>query len=315
MKNRIVLSVITLYFISLFASSCKKQTNEAELDAKVQQHNTDAGNYKSELDQADNDINNSLSNTGLGKEGGSSPLCGVTIDTSSISQKYIVYNFDGVTPCFSPSRTRSGKIKVQLTSGKRWGDVGSVITETFINYKVVRLSDNKSITLNGVKTYKNVNGNNWLGYLLGTTSLKFQERALNIQVTFENGSTATWNSARTAELKYTPVNADPKIKYAYTTFKSNGDTTINGINNVESWGVNRFGENFTSYYNAPIVSNDYCGLSRFNSGELVYKIQNNDFMFTLGLDQNGIPTTLNCAYGFKVTWTVGGNSKSVILSY
>lgn len=314
MKSILSTSIILVLFTSIFVS-CKKQSTENELDPKVQQHNEDAGSYKSELDQADNDINNSLSNTGLGKKGGSSPLCGVTIDTSLISQKIIIYNFDGVTPCFSPSKTRSGKIKVQLTAGNKWGDIGSIITQTFMNYKVTRLSDKKSITLNGVKTYKNINGNNWLGYLLGITALKFQERALNIAVTFDNGQTATWNSARTSELKFTPEKTNPAIPYAYTTFSCNGDTSINGTNKVEAWGVNRFGQNFISYYNSPITSNDYCGLWRFNSGELVYNINNADFIFTFGLNENGLPTTLTCAYGFKVTWTNGTASKSILLSY
>ena len=44
-------------------NACKKNEEEdkVQLDANVSQFNTDANNYKSESDQADNDINNSLS--------------------------------------------------------------------------------------------------------------------------------------------------------------------------------------------------------------------------------------------------------------
>lgn len=306
-------------------SACKKnndsETEQAQLDAKVSQFNSDANNYKSESDQADNDINSSLSDIpafGRVAQGAavlSSPLCGVVIDSSQIANKILFYNFDGVTPCFSPSRTRSGQIKVQLTSGVHWSDVGSVLTLTYTNFKVTRLSDNKSITFNGVKTLKNINGNNWIGFLLSTSTLKYQERALNIAVTFDNNLSATWNSARTTEWNYVQASTNPNIPYAHILFTAKGDTTLNGFNNVDSWGVNRFGENFTTYYNSPIVSNTYCGLWRFNSGELVHHLNNADFTLSLGLDQNGNPTPYACAYGYRVSWTVNGTSNSVILSY
>ncbi|MEP7171828.1 MAG: hypothetical protein ABI855_20810 [Bacteroidota bacterium] len=299
-------------------SSCKKKEEEQKLDTETQQFNTDANNYKSESDQADNDINNSLNSyPSFGRVAGvvSSPLCGATVDTSQLSQKILIFNFDGVTPCFSPSRTRSGQIKVQLTSGAFWHDAGSVLTETFINFKVTRLSDNKSVMFNGVKTLKNMNGNNWIGFLLGTSTLKYQERAFNIHVTFDN-ATATWNTAHITEWSYTPSASSPySDKEAFITFTAIGDTTLNGFNNVSAWGVNRFGQNFTTYYNSSILSNTYCGLWRPNQGELVHNVNNSDFTLSLGVDQSGNPTPYACAYGYKVAWTSNGNTGSVILSY
>lgn len=120
----------------------------------------------------------------------SSPLCGVTIDSSQLSQKILFFNFDGITPCFSPSRTRSGQIKVQLTTGTNWHLAGSVLTITYNNFKITRLSDNKTITFNGVKTLTNVNGHNWLTFLAGTSSFKYQSRAFNVNVAYDDGSTA-----------------------------------------------------------------------------------------------------------------------------
>jgi hypothetical protein len=301
----------------LFISSCKKADEEkTELDAQVQQHNTDAASYKAELDQADDDFNNIVSNTSMGYGGAAShPLCGAIIDSSQISQKKLIIHFDGITPCFSPSRTRAGKVEIQLTSGARWGDVGSVLTETFTGYKVTRLSDNRSITFNGTKSYTNVNGNNWLAFFTGTGTLKYRERVPAMAVTFDNNLSATWNSARTTEWSYRAANANPAIPYAHIIFTSNGDTAVNGYSNADAWGSNRFGQDFTTYYHAPVVSNTYCGLWRFNSGVLVHHVKDNDFTFTLGTDKDGNATPLTCAYGFKVTWTSGKNSASVVLSY
>ncbi|MFN8144456.1 MAG: hypothetical protein U0073_08565 [Bacteroidia bacterium] len=324
MKTKVKVSLMLVTAVLLVVSACKKEDkseDKAQLDAKVSQFNSDANNYKSESDQADNDINNSLSSIpafGRVAEGAailSSPLCGVTIDSSQIANKILFYNFDGQTPCFSPSRTRSGQIKVQLTSGAHWSDQNAILTLTYTNFKITRLSDNKSITFNGVKTLKNINGNNWLGFLTSTATLKYQERALNIAVTFDNSLSATWNSARTTEWSYVQATTNPSIPYAHIIFTAKGDTTLNGYSNVDSWGINRFGETFTTNYTSPILSNTYCGLWRFNSGELVHHINSSVFTLTLGLDQNGNPTPYACAYGYKVSWNINGNANSVILSY
>ncbi len=305
------LLLISLMIAGVF-TSCKKDNKKDALDPQVEQFNTDANNYKAESDRADQDINGALGDIpsfGRAEETYSSPMCGVTIDSSQIAQHILFFNFDGVTPCFSPSCTRSGVIKVELISGNLWSDVGAVLKLTYINYKIVRLSDNKSIMFNGLKTLKNLNGNNWLTFLLGSSTLKYRESAFNIHVKFDAGDSATWNSARTTEWAYSL--ADSKV-----TFTANGDTTLNGFATVDSWGKNRYAMDFTTYYNTAIVSNSYCGLWRPNSGKLVHHLSVGDFTLTLGVDQQGNATTLACAYGYKVSWTgSSGTTSTVILSY
>lgn len=309
MKTKFGIIVITLFCVTLI-NSCKKKEVEENLDPQVSQFNDDSNRYKAESDQADGDINDQVKGLpGFGTAGSSSPLCGATVDTSQLSQKIVIFNFDGITPCFSPSRTRAGQIKVQLTAGNLWADVNAELTLTYINFKVKRLSDGKSITFNGVKTLKNINGNDWIGFLAGTATFKYQERAYNVQVTFDNNLNTIWNSARVTEWTYTS-------SVTRLNFTSNGDTTINGVAHVDSWGVNRFNKSFTTYYTSPIHSNSYCGLWRFNSGELVHYVDGKNFILTLGVNEQGNPTTLACAYGYKVTWTAAnGNTRTVILSY
>lgn len=326
MKTKILLIAVLTALI--FITACKKDDDDeknpnqtAQLDGNVSQFNSDANYYKSESDQADSDINSSLAEIpafgrlASGAAVMSSVLCGVTIDSSQIANKILFYNFDGITPCLSPSRTRGGQIKVQLTNGTHWSAVNAELTLTYINYKVTRLSDNKSIMFNGVKTLTNLNGNNWLGFLAGLTTLKYKERALNIAVTFDNNLSATWNSARITEWGFVGAGANPNIPYNHITFNAVGDTTINGHVNTDSWGTNRFGSSFVTYYNSSLVSNTYCGLWRFNAGELVHEVNSNAFMLKLGVDQSGNPTPLVCAYGYKVSWAVNGTSNSVVLSY
>jgi len=316
MKHPVYALLLTMALVGISLQSCKKEDKEdTVLNEQFKQFNDDSNFYKSESDQADSDINEAIRDIpafGRGAQIQSSPLCGVTIDSSQLAKKILFFNFDGVTPCFSPSRTRNGQIKVQLTTGAYWSDVNSVLTITYINFKITRLFDNKSITFNGVKTLKNINGNDWLGFISETNTLKYQERAFNIQVLINNNSTAVWNSARISEWSYdaTGINGVPKIDIVF-----NGDTTLNGYAAVDSWGINRFGENFTTYYNAPWISNTYCGLGRPIAGQLTHSVNNANFILTLGVDQNGNPSPYNCAYGFKVSWTVNGNTQVAILSY
>ena len=316
-KLSIYLGVLLL--ASSIVTSCKKREKEIAMDEETKQFNEDANDIKSESDNVDNDINSSINNTSLGGRTSasySSELCGVTIDSSQIANKILFYNFDGSTPCFSPSRTRGGQIKVELINGNSWKDVGAVLKLTYINFKIIKLSNNKSIQFNGVKTLKNVNGINWFTFLTSVSNFKFQERALNVNVTFENGDQATWNSARITTWDYIAANVTPGIPYGYVKFTSNGDTTLSNMPNTDSWGVNRNAQAFNTYYQSPWISNSYCGFWRPTSGTLSHQVGNNNLSLQLGVDQSGNSSTLSCAYGFKVSWTPsGGNTQSEIISY
>lgn len=311
MKKAKMLAMAAGILSLAFIYSCKKdKDDDVQLDAQSRQHNEDSNNYKSETDQADSDINGALENvSGFGRGAGvmSSPLCGCTIDSSQLAQKILYFNFDGTTWCFSPSRKRSGQIKAELTSGNLWSDPGAVLTLTYINFKVT-FSNNRFIMFNGVKTLKNINGNNWLGFILGTATLKYQSRAFNVNVSFDDGSSAVWNTAHVTEWSYTP--AQTKI-----TFTATGDTSLNGYSNVQGWGTNRYGYSFTSYFNSTLRSDTYCGLWRFSAGEWVHQVNGATLALTLGVDENGTPTPNTCGYGYKVTWQYDGKTYSIVISY
>ena len=317
--KKLIIYLGVLLLSSSIVTSCKKREKEIAMDEETKQFNEDANDIKSESDNVDNDINSSINNTSIGGRTSasySSELCGVTIDSSQIANKILFYNFDGSTPCFSPSRTRGGQIKVELINGNSWKDVGAVLKLTYINFKITKLSNNKSIQFNGVKTLKNVNGINWFTFLTSASNFKFQSRALNVNVTFENGDQAIWNSARITTWDYIAANVTPGIPYGYVKFTSNGDTIRNNVSNIDSWGTNRNGQIFQTYYQSPWVSNSYCGFWRPVSGNLSHQVGIYNLGLQLGVNQNGDPSTLTCAYGYKVSWTpLGGTLQTLINSY
>ena len=338
MKKKIILS---LFFVCSLASavitSCKKNDNSsttttttAQLDAQTQQNNYDQNNYKSESDQNDNDVNAALNGSSmmgmrLPASNGSERLgygtnsilynptapCGATIDSSQISSKKIIFNFDGVTHCgYWPIRTRSGQITVQLTGANKWDNPGAVLTISFNNYKVTRLDNGHWIQFNGVKTLTDSAGFNALTFLLGSTIITYKERVHNMQVTFDGGDSAVWNSSRTVWWK---CNSFATGDYTFTTI---GDTIINGNNNMSEWGTNRFNTGFVIYYNSQLVCNSLCSnYWKPTSGEIVYDVLNTNstvagsFTFDLNVDSHGTILTSGCPFYFKVTW-VDSNSHS-----
>lgn len=300
-------------FVIGFSVSCKKKEtdNSATLDEQTKQFNDDGDRYKNASDGANDDVNAAIDQVpSMGRFVRPSSAimatpCGFTIDSSQLGQKILFLNFDGVTYCGSPSHLRAGQIKVQLTHGNYWSEAGAVLTITYINFKVTYYVNNQphTVNFNGVKTLENVNGHDWLAWLAGTATIKYRERALGIQADFDNGNNAIWNSARLTTWNYNPSTTD-------ITFTAFGDSTVNGHNNTDSWGTNRYGYDFTTYYNSSIVSDTHCGIWRPTSGELVHHVNGKDYTITLGVNPDGNPHTGPCGYGFKVTWTPDGGSQT-----
>ena len=318
MKNPVYVMLLAVALVAVSMQSCKKDDEEeaAQLNQEFKQFNDDSNDFKNENDQVDDDVNNGVSETSMARFARvqSDPLCGVTIDTSQIAQKILFFHFDPAYSCFSPSRTREGIIKVQLTTGNYWSDANSVLTVTYMDFKVTKQSNNKWIRLNGVKTLRNINGHDWLGFLSGTSSIAYESRAFNIDVEYDNGQTATWNSARQSTWNYDATGTPNNLPMFY--FSCNGDTALNGYTTVDSWGINRYSQPFTTYYGAPWNSDSYCGFWRPTGGQLTHVVNNANFVLTLGVDPSGNPANpTTCAYGFKVDWTVNGATQSAILSY
>ena len=293
-----LLRIVTMLCIACtFLQACKKDEEAPELSGETKQFNDDSNTFKAESDQADNDVTAALQDIpafGRLANIAVTPVCGMTVDTTQVSQKIVYLNFDSTIACLTPARSRSGQIRVELTQGNYWRDAGSELTLTYIQYKVTRLSTGKSITFNGTKKLTNINGNNWMGFLAGTDTLKYKSRAFNLQVRFNSGLTASWNVAYLSEWHYRPVPQE-------VVFTASGDTIMVGNNRTASWGSNRYHQDFITVFNKPIVSNTSCGLGRPTHGDLTHKFNNSRFDIVLGVDQNGNAAN-GCPYGFLVYW-------------
>ena len=297
----------------LFFSSCEKDDAKSGPEAELFVQTEENNDTKAETDQSNTDAFDAvdevkaLSGGRIGDDG--SRLCGCTIDSTRKQERILTLVYDGVTPCFSPSRYRSGRLEVQLLNQDAWYKRGAVLKVTMLDYKVRRASNNKSITFNGVKFLKNVNGYS-LGILTGTDSLVLTERAKDVIITTSAGTQDLHSIARRTSLK---IALSPTLR---TIYRTNGDTTIDGNANTDSWGTNRRGQTYVNVYNTPWVSNTYCGTWRPVAGKITHKSGGNQVVLTLGLNEQGAADTRNCAYGYRWDWTLAtGRTGSRIVSY
>ncbi|HLP49288.1 MAG TPA: hypothetical protein VK154_00235 [Chitinophagales bacterium] len=293
-KNIRLLTLVACCVIALAA--CTKPKNTSKADPDAQQHNSDVSNTKSESDNLNTDIN-SILNEVRGKTDGIQALsiCGATIDSSQQNAAIptIIVNFDGTSACGSPARIRQGQIKIELINGTRWSDQGAKLRVTHNDYKVTFVElDNHYLVFNGVKYLTNVNGFNWIGIYLGTSTATIKERSDNMEVTFENGDTESWNCARlsTWGLQGGQV-------YAIV----NGDSISNG-KTIDSWGTTRFGTNFTTEMITPWKSGTACGWWKPTQGKYTSRTDNFTVTATASVDQNGNTVSGCGAYGYKIEW-------------
>ena len=301
---------LPVYALALTVSftACKKETQPQTEDpeTEVKAHAEDQSRVSEDLDEVANDANIALESTPSfsGRLSNTNSICGATAvaDTSTGTWKItITYNGNNC----AGTHHRTGTVVLSTPAGTRWKNAGAAITISFQNLQVKRLSDNKTIKINGSQTLTNVNG----GLLINLPNLQsiiHTITASNMSITFPDNTQRTWQVARKRTFTY-----------------NNGIVaTISGIGvtgnvtNAAEWGTNRFGHAFVTSITQPLVFRQDCS-GRLTAGEITHQ----GFATataTFGLNASGATTGCpgTAAYYYKLTWTgPGGNSHSVILPY
>jgi hypothetical protein len=286
------------------------------------QSSEDNRTVQTENDAAMSDINDIVASSSLkGKNAGAynsrgvtGSVCGVTVDSVNIIAGSILLNFNGVT---CNNRTRTGSIRLTILDfpNKEWKDAGAVMKVEFINYKVMRASDGKIVSLNGTQNIVNVSGTNWWDLLFTSAhSSIITEVKSNggVNVTFEDGKTAVYNINR-------------RITYAWIaglnfSCTAEGIGTQESLSNLENYGTTRDGDAFTSQVKSPIVWNVTCGWWAPVQGAVEIKVDSKDFAlnvtFSVDRDGNTVSAAANsCPYGWKVEWTHKNKTKKKVFGY
>ena len=310
MKKKILLSLASLLFLFAIFTACKKETgassdNTTEASIQSDDQARVAGEVDAVANDADAALESSASFTGRYSQSQVNLICDATLVYDSVSNPRTITITYNNSNCWG-TRTRTGSVVISMAQGVHWKDPGAAITITFQNLKITRVSDNKSITLNGSQTYTNVTG----GLLYNLSNLGTITHAItssNMSITFDDNSQRTWQVAKQRVFTY-------NNGFVITTTGTHTDGNVTGI---AEWGLNRFGHAFVSSIVAPLVIRQDCAF-RLVSGEVKHATPLVTATATFGLNSAGDPTSCPGTghYYFKVIWVgANGNSITVIMPY
>jgi hypothetical protein len=306
-KNLVRFIVIIFSISSFVLDGCKKDKKEDPIpdSSSMQQLSKDQTDVDNASNEAINDVSNVISG-GIGKSLDNWP-CNATIDSSTIINDSIVYyiTYSGLN-C-NNKRIRTGQVEVKKRVASHWGQPGTSVAVSYINLKVTKVSSGKSLILNGNTIFTNVSGGLIINLGNGITSITHTAVG-SVQATFDDNTTRTWNINR----KRTFTGTQGEILMTV-----DGQATINGYNNVVTWGINRNNENFYSQISQSIVYRQACDWDPV-AGILIHQIpgSNKKVTATFGYDSNNMPvpvTSDNCPTKFKIDWENNGHSGTIYL--
>jgi hypothetical protein len=177
---------------------------------------------------------------------------------------------------------------------------------TITNLVITRVIDNKSITLNGTKVITNVTGG-LLRNLATVGTIQHNINSSGMSITFANGNQRTWQISKKRVFTY-------NNGIVISTTGTYNDGTTSGIS---EWGVNRFGNAFTTSIISPLVIRQDCNF-RLTGGQIQHNKMARSINVTFGLDVSGNPTSCPVAgpYYLKAVCTnAAGNVITFILPY
>src|SRR5258705_557516 len=309
MKAKILWLAAIVFSSSLIFTACQKNTsNDTDYNNESTVHSDDQSRFSGEMDAVTDDADATLDATpGFTGRGDQvqTLICNATvvIDTAS-NPRTITITYNG-NNCMG-TRSRTGVVVISMAQGVHWKNPGAVVNVNIQNLRITRLSDNKSITINGTHTYTNVSG----GLLINLATQGTITHTLtsnNMSVTFDNNTQRTWQVAKQRVFTY-----NNGIVVTAT-----GTHTEEGITGIAEWVTNRFGHSFTTAITQPLVVRQDCNF-RLTAGQVTHVTSGFNAVVTFGLDSNGNPTTCpgTGSYYMKIVWTgPGGNPHTIIWPY
>jgi hypothetical protein len=308
MKNKLHLLLLASMALLIAFSGCKK-SDVSDWGAQLSTHTDDQSRFSNESDAVDNDANVIIDASAAfnGKvEGLNSIICDATVVLdSTVSLRRIIITYNG-TNCLG-TRTRTGVVVLTIPIAQHWVDAGAVLTMNIQNLHITRLSDNKSITINGTRTLTNVTGGR-LRDLASLGTIIHDVASAGMQITFDDGTQRSWQVAKRRTFTYNNGIVVSTV-----------GTHTDGINTgIGEWGTNRYGNTFFTIIDQPMIIRQDCDF-RLVSGQVTHKGLLAEVVVTFGLDANGNATSCpgaGASYYYKLVWTgANGGVRTVILPY
>jgi len=296
--NLIRFCTMLIAVIAIGFSSCKKDKDPDT--ESLQQMAADENKMAASDDDVMNDVNSVIS--GGGAKSLNSLPCNVSVDSATVIGDTMIYNitFNGLN-C-AGTRLRIGQAEVKKNIYTSWVNAGASVLVKFINLQITRVSDNKSLTLNGTRVFTNVSGGLIMNLGSGATSIVHRVSG-TLVATFDDNTTPTWNVARQRTFTGTPGNLWCTV---------DGFGSADGYDYLVVWGTNRNGEQFYTQITQSVIHKQSCNWNPC-AGVKVHQIpsDNKKATFTGGYDDNDQPVDVNgsvCPTKYRIDWEINGNS-------
>lgn len=289
--------------IFLLTVSCKnKRTFNNENGQSVE----DIRRFQEQNDAVIQDINIGIMEQPLLRGGSSTQpfvsvyntkLCGASVDSVSVYSGILRIRYNG-TSC--NKFTKSGEIVASILNYPevKWKNKGCVLKVEFKAYKAIG-SNGKSVQIDGTEYITNVSGDTWYEMqYLNTPQLVQTQLGHGLKITLTGNNTALFNTNRKVTFSYTGQNTGCVIE---------GLGVFEEKVNLDNWGQNTEGVNFTAEIITPIVWNSACSSNLPLKGELRVREngKNFDMNCRYGVDKNGnrIPDEKTCPFGWEFSWS------------
>ena len=296
--------------LMLTVVSCKKSSTDTDTDytEEFKTQSEDHTLMSSQSDDVTADVNTILENDPTLAGRPLYTICGATVASgSTFTTRTVTITFNG-NNC-NNTRLRTGTIELSIPKTKKWKDAGTVLTLTFTNFKIKRLSDSKSITLNGTETYTNTSGGTLLNVAVNNATVTHDIASSGLSLTFDDGTQRLWEVSK----RRVYSNSGGNITLTVTGTHSDGTNS-----DIAEWGTNRRGKVFTARIVEPIVMKQDCEF-RIGSGKICYTKFVVPVYLTFGLNASGVTTTcpgISNPYYLKIEWNkLNGTAQSVLLAY
>ncbi len=291
---------LILALTGLTLTSCKKdKLDEGKNDStSLTQLSNDEINVEEISNDALQDVEGILSYNGGNLKSTDRIPCNATIDSTSVVNDTItIYiTYDGLS-C-NGRRLRTGQVQIKKQVGSHWGMEGASVNVKYINFSVTRVASGNTIVLNSDKTFTNVTGG--FIYMLGQNGFSSLVHRVNgyVNVTFDNGTTRTWNIAR--QRTYTGMPGELVLTV-------DGFGVAGEYSNLVVWGTNRNGEEFYTQIDQSVVHKEVCEWHPV-TGIKIHQIPDADksATITFGYDSNNLPVTNgDCPTHYRIDWQNG----------
>lgn len=301
MKIKIQFILMAALALSVSFLSCKKADTAATDSMDLVTHSDDQSTVANGTDEIADAVNTTIDNYVAfnGFVGSADGITGLPCNATAVLDsanglRRITITFNGAN-CTN-TRTRVGVILLTMPLTQHWRDVGAVVTINVQNLRITRISDGKSILVNGTILGTNVSGGR-LSDLASLGTIVHTITSTGVTVTFDNNTQRSWQIAKRRTFTY-------NNGIVITTIGTHTEGTVTGIS---EWGTNRFGNDFVTAIAQPMVIRQDCNW-RLVSGQVTHSRLLANVSVTFGLDSAGNPVTCpNGVFYMKIVWTGANN--------